>query len=206
MSKLRTVWVDGVGGYAIYDPPEAIFGGRGANKESIEIVSELPKLALSVKYLGDEYIVQRLAAKTVEVNGVIIPGPFVLSDGDEMKVDGSVRLLFTKPSSLSNTAVLKIKSRHRWPESIDGVILLRGLCVLGPSVSAHVNCKQWSQDITLFRQEDLWQYRLQSKTRSEHGLIDCTLKHISGRSVRKPSHPIVLGERVRGDDFSMTIT
>jgi len=191
MSKPRTVWIDGVGGYAIYDQSEIIFGGRGCGSDAVEIVSELPKRAFSIRYVGDEYVVQSSFTATLEVNSASISGACILSSGDRIKVGDSVTLLFSKPSPLSDTATVTITSRHRWPESIDGLILIRGLCILGPNANAHVNCRSWSQTMTLFRQQELWQYRLQSKD----------TVHRSGL----PSRSIVIGERILGEDFSLTI-
>jgi len=201
MQNRNTLWIDGVGGYAVYDQPEVVFGGRGSGPESIEIASDIPKQAFSVRYVGEDYLIQPLAASKVEVNGKLLLEASVLIHGDEIRISGSVALAFAKPSPLSDTAVLRLTSRHRWHESIDGVVLFRRLCVLGPSAGAHVNCKYWNTNLTLYRQENVWRYRLQS-----NDATDRSSDQSSGASAKSQSLPIAMNERVQGDNFSITLT
>ena len=206
MQNRNTLWIDGVGGYAVYDQPEVFFGGRGSGPESVEIASDIPKQAFSIRYIGDDYLIQPLAASKVEVNGQSVIQAGVLINGDEIRFGSSVALAFAKPSPLSDTAVLRLTSRHRWHEPIDGVVLFRRICVLGPSAGAHVNCKYWTTNLTLYRQENArqenaWRYRLQSNDPSAQ-----SGGQSSGRSIKSHSLPIAMNERVQGDSFSITIT
>jgi hypothetical protein len=194
MQNRNTLWIDGVGGYGVYDQFEVVFGGRGSAPEAIEITSDIPKQSFSIRYMGDDYLIEPCDHSKVEVNGTSIGEACVLVHGDEIRIGGSVALTFAKPSPLSDTAVLRLTSRHRWHESIDGVILFRRICVLGPSSAAHVNCKYWNSNLTLYRQENAWRYRVQSN------------EPFSSGSSNSPSLPMVMNERILGDNFSITIT
>ncbi len=194
MQNRNTLWIDGVGGYGVYDQSEVIFGGRGSAPEAIEITSDIPKQAFSIRYMGDDYLIQPFDCSKVEVNGKSIGEACVLVNGDDIRIGDSVTLAFAKPSPLSDTAVLRLTSRHRWRESIDGVILFRRICVLGKSSAAHVNCKYWSSNLTLYQQENAWRYRVQSS------------EPPSGGSSRSLSLPMAINERIQGDGFSITIT
>jgi hypothetical protein len=202
MLNRNTLWIDGVGGYEVYDQPDVCFGGRGCRSAPIEsamieIVSDIPKIAFSIRYVGEDYLIQPFASSRVEVNGQAVLGVAILSHGDEIKVCNSVVLAFSKPSALSDTAVLRITSRHRWNDSIDGVVLFRSLCVLGPTAAAHLNCKYWSGTLTLFRQGHGWRYRLQANSPIEHSSV---------RSGESQSLPVAINQRIQGDNFSITIT
>jgi hypothetical protein len=194
MQNQNTLWIDGVGGYGVYDQSEVVFGGRGSAPEAIEIASDIPKQAFSIRYIGDDYLIQPFHQSKVEVNGKLIVEACVLTNGDEIRIGGSVQLAFAKPSPLSDTAVLRLTSRHRWSESIDGVVLFRRICMLGPSSAAHVNCKYWTANLTLYRQENAWRYRVHSNERASVGASNSF------------SLPIALNERIQGEDFSITIT
>jgi hypothetical protein len=194
MHNRNTLWIDGVGGYGVYDQSEVVFGGRGSAPEAIEITSDIPKQAFSIRYTGDDYLIQPFDRSKVEVHGKSIGEACVLVNGDDIRIGDSVTLTFAKPCPLSDTAVLRLSSRHRWHDSIDGIILFRRICVLGPSAAAHVNCKYWNSNLTLYRQENAWRYRVQSNEPS------------SGGSSNSLSQPMAMNERIQGDNFSITIT
>ncbi len=194
MQNRNTLWIDGVGGYGVYDQSEVIFGGRGSAPEAIEITSDIPKQAFSIRYVGEDYLIQPFERSKVEVNNNRLVEACVLLNGDEIRIANSVTLAFAKPSPLSDTAVLTITSRHRWHEPIDGVVLFRRICVLGPNSMAHVTCRKWNSNLTLYRQENAWRYRVQSNGGSQLG------------SSNSPSLPMATNERIQGEDFSITIT
>jgi hypothetical protein len=194
MQNRNTLWIDGVGGYGVYDQSEVIFGGRGSAPEAIEITSDIPKQSFSIRYMGDDYLVHPFDRAKVELNSKSIQEACVLVNGDEIRIGNSVTLAFAKPSPLSDTAVLRLTSRHRWHDLIDGVILFRRICVLGKSSAAHVNCKNWDTNLTLYRLENAWRYRVQSN------------EPPSCRSSNSLSLPMAMNERIQGDNFSITIT
>ena len=63
-------------------------------------------------------------------------------------------LRYRLPHPLSTTARLELASRHRTQPWADGVLLMGNSCVLGPNLRNHVVCRDWSEDVVLYRQAD----------------------------------------------------
>ena len=64
-----------------------------------------------------------------------------------------LKMLFRRPASAERHGRGWIfLSRHRTQPSTDGVLLMADSCVLGPNSASHVLCRDWPQEIVLFRQ------------------------------------------------------
>jgi hypothetical protein len=63
-------------------------------------------------------------------------------------------LVFRRPHALSATARLDFSSHHRTQPSADAVLLMADSCVLGPSPHSHVVCRDWPQELVLYRCEN----------------------------------------------------
>jgi hypothetical protein len=91
--------------------------------------------------------------RDVRLNGRLISQSW-LADGSHIELGETVKLTFRQPHPLSATARLEFASRHRTQPSSDGVLLLADSCVLGPKSHSHVVCRNWPQEVILFRHEE----------------------------------------------------
>src|SRR5690606_23749283 len=103
----------------------------------------------------------------------------------------SVRLKFHQPHALSATARLDLISRHRTQPSADAILLLAESCVLGPRKSNHVVCRDWNNDVILFRKDD----KLYCRTMET---LEVDGKVLDGRG------ELTLQSRVSGEEFSFS--
>ncbi|MDZ4849833.1 MAG: hypothetical protein SGI77_11090 [Pirellulaceae bacterium] len=189
MNDPHALWIDGVGGYAMCDSMTTILGGTMAGDADLRINSDLPSRVAAFHYRGQDHLIEPFVQ--LAVNERAVTSMSLLTHMDVIRIGNGVELVFQQPTSLSGTGVLRIRSRHRWSGSLDGALLLGHSCLLGPSPTAHVQCKEWSKDVLLFRNQNQWLVRY-DKTHSE------------GEMPSMATHPIKLGERIQGRDFSMT--
>lgn len=190
MSSQSVLWIDGVGGYAMCDRETTIIGGASAAADvPLRLMSDLPSKTAIFHHQGQDHLIEPI--HSVWLNGQEIRTTSLLSSGDRIRLGSSVELAFSQPTQLSGTAVLMLRSGHRWRGAIDGALLLGHSCLIGPSPTAHVCCRHWEKDIVLFRHRDQWMVRRDEYT--EDG------------SIRTAStHPLKLGERIQGQGYSMT--
>ncbi len=190
MIAQSVLWIDGVGGYAMCDRETTFLGGAATTADSgLRLMSDLPSRAAIFHHLGQDHMIEPV--HPVRLNGHEVRSLTLLSDGDSIRLGTAVELSFFQPTQLSGTARLTVCSGHRWQGSIDGALLLGHSCLIGPSPTAHVRCRKWDKDIVLFRHQDQWMVR-----RDEY---------LQDGSVRVAStYPFKRGERIQGQDYSMT--
>jgi hypothetical protein len=82
----------------------------------------------------------------------------------------------------------------RWQPLLSAALLMGESCVLGPESNSHVICPDWTTKVVLFRNGKEWMCRV-----SEQANIQ-----IDGKPIRAP-FPLVQGQRIRGDEISMTL-
>jgi hypothetical protein len=147
------LWVDGVGGFLVCLADEVWIGQAGAGSDvAIGIQAELSRKHAKLTRSGDGYVIE--AAHPVAIDGRPIVGKRVLIDGDELELGRGVRVRFRQPHSLSATARLEMVSRHRLQPHCDAIVLMAESCVLGPKWQDHIICKDWANDVVLYRQQE----------------------------------------------------
>lgn len=145
------LWVDGVGGYLVCLGEEITLGQAApGNRIDVPILADLSRVHAKIRR-EDGYVIE--PQQSVRVDGQPLAGPMLLSDGDEIELGDGVRLRFRQPHALSATARLEFVSRHRTQPSADGILLMAESCVLGPKWANHVVCRDWSDDVVLYRRE-----------------------------------------------------
>lgn len=147
------LWIDAVGGYLVC-LAEEIWIGQAApgNNIAVPIQAELSRRHAKLRRSGDGYVLE--AEHPVTVHGAPLVGKHLLTDGDEFELGRGVKLRFRQPHPLSLTARLEIVSRHRTQPGCDGILLMAESCVLGPKWQSHVVCRDWANDVVLYRQEN----------------------------------------------------
>jgi hypothetical protein len=185
------LWIDGVGGYLVCLGDEVVLGQASSEyRVDIPIQADLSRRHAKISRQGDGYVIEPW--QTTRVNGQMIHGKTLLSDGDEIELAQAVRLRFRQPHALSASARLDFMSHHRTHPKADGVLLMAESCVLGPKWQNHVVCREWQGDVVLYRRDgDLFCRAMDS---IEIDGVSC-----DGRGqIHRNSH-------VSGSDFSMSL-
>ncbi len=183
----RVLWIDGVGGYLLLDKPEVTIGqALSGNSVDIGVVGDLSRQACSIRRSEGDYLLKTAATADSQA------GTRLLTECEVVELSPRVKMKFAKPNPLSATARLQLQSLHRFKPHVDGVLLLADSCILGPNLSCHVVCPNWSQEILLFQQNGSWFFRSSNPV------------EVSGATCNGV-FPMVAGMRVRGDDFSFSV-
>ena len=185
------LWIDAVGGYLVCLGSELTIGHAVPGAEvDIPIFGNLERQHATLRRDAEGYLI--VPDEEVHVEGRLLDGPRFLTDGDEIQLGDSVRLRFRKPHPLSPSATLEFVSSHRTHPASDAVLLMAESLVLGRKMNSHVVCRDWEQQIILFRQDN------ELFCRGDHEFeIDGELQQGEGR--------IGTTSRVRGRDFSLSV-
>ncbi|MGZ0169576.1 MAG: FHA domain-containing protein [Planctomycetales bacterium] len=191
-------WIDGVGAWLILTGSSISLGRVNGNvsplvkassseqEADISLVANLSRDHASIQRVDENYILK--PKSSVQIQGRPISYDTVLPDSCEITLGKGVRLSFSIPTPLSATAKMTFASEHRPRTSVDGVILMAETCLLGPSASDHILCRNWSESVVLV------QTSAGIIAKSKQGL------QIGGRDA-KPSDAISNGQVVSGEDF-----
>jgi hypothetical protein len=152
-------WIDGVGAWLILTGSSIAVGRMNGNvsplvaaspaevEPEIALVANLSRNHARIKRVDENYVLK--PDSSVKIQGRPIGFETVLPDSCEITLGDSVRLSFSIPTPLSATARMTFASQHRPRTSVDGVILMAETCLLGPSSSDHIHCRNWSESIVL---------------------------------------------------------
>ena len=157
-----------MGGYLVCLGNEVILGqAHPGNPIDLPIQADISRRQAKIRRAGEGYVLEPLGSEKspgagsagtghsrVSVEGQVITAPTLLSDGDELELGAGVKLRFRKPHALSASARLEMISGHRTHPFADGVILMAESCVLGPRWQNHIVCREWNDDLVLYRQEE----------------------------------------------------
>lgn len=152
-------WIDGVGAWLILTGSSISLGRVNGNvsplvkststeqEADVALVANLSRDHASIQRVDENYVLK--PKSSVQIQERPISFETVLPDSCEIAFGSSVRLSFSIPTPLSATAKLTFASEHRPRTSIDGVILMAETCLLGPSPSDHILCRNWSESVVL---------------------------------------------------------
>jgi len=158
--KRLIAWIDEVGGFLVCLGDEVVIGQpTPGTQNDIPIRADLSRRHATIRREGENYILTPI--HSAKVDGQAIVGPTLLRDNALLELGDSLRLRFTKPHTLSATAVLKIESKHKTEPAVDAVVLMSESCVFGPKSHSHVRCPGWTNDLVLFRRGEELQFRCQ---------------------------------------------
>jgi hypothetical protein len=147
------LWVDGVGGYWVCLGDSVTLGQPAlAGSADVPILGDLSKRHARIRRDGEGYLIE--AIRDVWVDGRRIDRVALLEDGCTLQLGSGVRLRFRRPHALSATARIDFLSRHRTQPSVDAVLLMADSCVLGPRQHSHVVCRDWKDEVVLYRHEN----------------------------------------------------
>ena len=184
------LWVDAVGGFLVCLDDQIVLGQPSSGMTiAVPILADLSRRHAVIRRDAGAYILEPI--QKVSIDGREVNGPVVLSDGQTIQLGDAVRIRFTKPHALSATARLDFASHHKTQPSADAVLLMADSCVLGPSQHCHIRCRDWQQDVVLYRHGD------QLRCRSAAAIA------VDGQP-RSGAVDVRPGERVEGESFAFT--
>lgn len=193
MAQPKILWIDGVGSYAICDQNEVTIGQAfPGNQVDLAIRGDLNRRAAVIRRHGEDHLVQPL--QLVQVNGAEIDRAVLLCDGYVISLGSRIELRYIKPTQLSGSARLELIGHTRWQPLLSAALLMGESCVLGPESNSHVICPEWTTKLVLFRNGAQWMCRVNEQANIQ----------IDGKAVSAP-FPLVQGQRIRGDEISMTL-
>jgi len=144
------LWVDGVGGYLVCEGNEVTLGRAvGGQQVDIPLLGDVSTHHATILRRGEGYLLE--SRRPTRFRGREVTGAVPLTDGGMIELGSSVRLRFRQPHPLSFSALLEVQSPHRTQPPTEGVLLFAGSCVLGPSISSHVVCRDASEELILYR-------------------------------------------------------
>ena len=185
------LWIDAVGGYLVCLAGEVAIGQAipGATVD-IPIFGNLARNHAAIRRDGEGYVLIPQAEVTVE--GRRLQGPSFLADGDEVQLGETVRMRFRRPHALSGSARLESLSGHRTHPASDAVLLMAESLVMGRKLHNHVICRDWDDEVVIFRQGDSIHCRSGSAFE-----IDGQLQDGEG--------PLSPASHINGEDFSLSL-
>ena len=197
-AKHAIMWIDGIGGYLLWDKPELVIGQAFSDGHAdVGITGDLSRRAAVIRRMGSDYLLQPLQA--TRLNGQAIDRPQLLRDGTLIELGNSVKLKFRKPNALSGTARLEMVSIHRWKPNVDAILLLADCCMVGPRAGSHVPCSDWRNEVLLVQKTggtapapyNNWQLRIAEEVQ------------VNGQKMRG-QFAIGPETHIRGEDFSLS--
>jgi tetratricopeptide (TPR) repeat protein len=184
-------WVDAVGGFLVCLGDQVILGQPDpTGSADVPILADLSRRHAVVRRDGEGYTLVPL--QTTLLDGRRLNGPTPLVDGNQIELGDGVQLRFRRPHPLSATAVLDFVSRHRTRPKVDGVVLMAQTCVFSPRPTAHVACRDWPDEVILFRDGK----NLACRTNTT---LSIDGQQHGGRG------PVGLNSRIQAGDFAITL-
>ncbi|MBX3437435.1 MAG: hypothetical protein KF861_08100 [Planctomycetaceae bacterium] len=161
------LWIDGVGCWLLCPAAQLTLGGPvepGSKQPTADLclMANLSRLHATIERSGDSYRLQTAAG---EINGRTVRDETFLKDGDILKLGQHVQMRFRQPSVLSASATLspeacswpRMFTGSHTPATVDGIVLMDEVCLLGPGSDAHVPCPDWDEKVILHRRDgQLW--------------------------------------------------
>ncbi len=147
------LWVDAVGGFLVCLGDEVTLGQPVAYDEvDVPILGDISRRHARIRRDGEGYLIE--AIRDVRVDGRPIDKVGPLGNGSRIVLGDNVQMVLRHPHALSGTVRLDFESHHRTQPTADAVLLMGDSLVLGPEPNNHVVCRDWLQDVILFRDDD----------------------------------------------------
>ena len=185
------LWVDAVGGFWVCMADEVTLGQPvRCGTVDVPILGDISSRHARIRRDGEGYVIE--AIREVRLDGRRVNTVASLADGSRIALGEGVRLVFRRPHALSATARLDFASRHRTQPSADAVLLMADSCILGPSPRSHVVCRDWKNEVILYRHDE----QLYCRTA---GSMEIDGLPYEGRA------RITQNSRVEGEGFSLNL-
>lgn len=156
------LWIDAVGVFRLHAADVLTVGGPSESAPAdLSLLAPLSRLHARIEAHGERLRFVPLGPS--RVNDRLVGEPVWLERTSEVTLGdeglGPVRLRITQPSHLSASARVEFLSEHRPRLTLDGLIFLRGTCLLGPAAGHHVRWSDCDPPLILFLQGDRLAFR-----------------------------------------------
>lgn len=155
LSKNFLLWIDAVGGFWVATGERVTIGQPSEGQEGspdVPILGDLSHRHARIRRDGESYLIE--AIRDVRVDGRSMMPLAALTDGSKIELGPSVRLRFRRPHVLTGTARLEFVSNHHTQPRVNAVILMADTCILGPRPHSHVVCRNWTEEVILFKHDN----------------------------------------------------
>ena len=174
--------VDGTGSALILRRDLVRIGrGGGSQQMDVPMPADIQSHHADIVQSGDDYFL--VAHGPVRVNHKPV-SKSLLRDGDRILLGATTKLVFSRPSAKSETAVLRLADRNRLPQDVSVIVLLRDTCLIGPQESCHVRTREGEDRVLLFERDG----QLLARRHSSN------LREKSAAFELLPSMPVEIGE------------
>jgi hypothetical protein len=185
------LWIDAVGSYWVCLGDVVTLGRPGGSGGAdVPILGDLSLRHARIRRDGEGYLIE--AVRDVSVDGRAVRPTAALGDGNRIQLGAGVQMKFRRPHALSGTARLEFASPHHTQPTVNAVLLMADLCILGPKPHSHVVCRHWPREVLLFRHDET----LYCRTAGPF--------EIDGTACRDRGQ-ITLNSHVAGDGFSFKL-
>ena len=189
--KRFMLWVDAVGGYRVCLADRVTLGQPLAcGSVDVPILGDISSRHAEIRRDGEGYVIE--AVRDVRLDGRAVEQTGLLREGSRIELGRGVRLTFRRPHALSATARLDFVSPHRTQPSADAVLLMADSCILGPKPQSHVVCRDWVNEVMLYRHDEQLYCRAK-------GTLEIDGVRYSQRG------PITTSSHIEGEGFSLTL-
>ncbi len=170
VSNAHLLWIDCVGTFLVVTGKTLSVGGRSADRHTARSGVDF-HLGLASALSAEEFVLERSGDRVLvrpggtpgrsalELNGASVREPTLLTDGDLLRAGQSVELRVRQPSRLTPGWRLEVSSGHQPAVRIEAVVWCQGVCLLGPGLTQHVVCRDWTENVVLYQTDQEWRFR-----------------------------------------------
>jgi hypothetical protein len=192
------LWIDAVGGFWVCTGDKVAIGQPGEGKDDspdLPILGDISHRHARIRRDGENYLIE--AIREVRLDGRQVVPLAALTDGGKIELGSSVRLKFRRPHALTGTARLEFASNHRTQPTVNAVILMSDTCILGPRPHSHILCRNWTEEVILFKHENELYCRCRPIVGQIGNLSNETANAAHKRQIEKPSSLQIDGVKIR---------
>lgn len=142
------VLVDG-GGSSLLVASDRVRIGRGGHATPVDVPlpADVQSHHADILRRGEDYFLAAYGPTTINGRSAT---QALLRDGDRITLGTGAKLVFSKPSSKSESAVLRLSHRCRLPQDVGEIIIFKQTCLIGPSPTCHVKTHDGLGQVVLF--------------------------------------------------------
>ena len=143
--------VDGGGSSLLLRRTLVRIGRAGSSAEAdVPIPADLESHHADIVRRGEDYFLTAYGPALVNHRRV---EHTLLRDGDRIVLGENAKLSFHKPSSKSESAVLRLSHRCRLAQDVGDVVLFRDTCLIGAGATCHVRTREDGGQLVLFERD-----------------------------------------------------
>ncbi|MDC0295334.1 hypothetical protein OAL35_00605 [bacterium] len=154
------IWIDGCAGFLALLASEITLGCHSSSSDSLADIAIVANLSRC------EGKIQRRGSDDFWIQEILDESPKLLQDGDCIETKGSAIVHYARPSQLSESSVLTMRSPHRFAGHVDQILLVRDGLIIGPESDCHLRCDALDSRFLLIHRGKQWMVRSLSDDRT----------------------------------------